>query len=77
MKDYKNGKCKSYDWLRANDFIKKKKKGNKTKDQLLVGGKSYVKNDRTYTVKSISGDSAMINVSGYDSLIKAKYLKEV
>lgn len=77
VKDYKNGKCKSYDWLKANDFIECDKKGNKTKDQLLTGGKSYVKNDRTYTVKSISGDSAMINVSGYDSLIKAKYLKEV
>lgn len=77
VKDYKNGKAKSYDWLKANDFIECDKKGNKTKDQLLVGGKSYVKNDRTYTVKSISGDSAMINVSGYDSLIKAKYLKEV
>lgn len=77
VKDYKNGKCKNYDWLKANDFIECDKKGNKTKDQLLVGGKSYVKNDRTYTVKSITGDSAMINVSGYDSLIKAKYLKEV
>lgn len=77
VKDYKNGKAKSYDWLRANDFIECDKKGNKTKDQMLVGGKSYVKNDRTYTVKSISGDSAMINVSGYDSLIKAKFLKEV
>lgn len=77
VKDYKNGRSKSYDWLKANDFIECDKKGNKTKDQLLVGGKSYVKNDRTYTVKSIAGDSAMINVSGYDSLIKAKYLKEV
>lgn len=77
VKDYKNGKAKSYDWLKANDFIECDKKGNKTKDQMLTGGKSYVKNDRTYTVKSISGDSAIINVSGYDSLIKAKYLKEV
>ena len=77
VKDYKNGKCKSYDWIKANDFIECDKKGNKTKDQLLVGGKSYVKNSKTYEVKQISGDSAMIHVSGYDSLIKAKYLKEV
>lgn len=77
VKDYKNGKCKSYDWLKANDFIECDKKGNKTKDQLLTGGKSYVKNSKTYEVKQIIGDSAMIHVSGYDSLIKAKYLKEV
>lgn len=77
VKNYKNGKCKSYDWIKANDFIECDKKGNKTKDQILTGGKSYVKNTHTYTVKSISGDSAMIHVSGYDSLIKAKYLKEV
>ena len=77
VKYYKNGKCKSYDWLKANDFIECDKKGNATKDQLLVGGKSYVKNTKTYEVKQIIGDSAMIHVSGYDSLIKAKYLKEV
>lgn len=77
VKNYKNGKCKSYDWLKANDFTECDKKGNKTKDQLLVGGKSYVKNTKTYEVKQIIGDSAMIHVSGYDSLIKAKYLKEV
>ncbi len=77
VKNYKNGKCKSYDWLKANDFIECDKKGNKTKDQMLVGGKSYVKNSKTYEVKQIIGDSAMIHVSGYDSLIKAKYLREV
>lgn len=77
VKNYKNGKCKSYDWIKANDFTECDKKGNKTKDQILTGGKSYVKNSKTYTVKSISGDSAMLHISGYDSLIKAKYLKEV
>lgn len=77
VKHYKNGKCKSYDWLKANDFIECDKKGNKTKDQILTGGKSYVKNSKTYEVKQIVGDSAMIHVSGYDSLIKAKYLREV
>lgn len=77
LKNYKNGKCKSYDWLKANDFIECDKKGNKTKDQLLTGGKSYVKNSKTYEVKQIIGDSAMINTGSYDSLIKAKYLREV
>lgn len=77
VKHYKNGKCKSYDWLKANDFTECDKKGNKTKDQILTGGKSYVKNSKTYEVKQIIGDSAMIHVSGYDSLIKAKYLREV
>jgi hypothetical protein len=77
VKNYKNGKCKSYDWIRANDFIECDKKGNKTKDQLLTGGKSYVKNSKTYEVKQIIGDSAMINTGSYDSLIKAKYLREV
>lgn len=77
VKNYKNGKAKSYDWIKANDFIECDKKGNKTKDQMLVGGKSYVRNSKTYEVKQIIGDSAMIHVSGYDSLIKAKYLKEV
>lgn len=77
VKNYKNGKAKSYDWIKANDFVECDKKGNKTKDQILTGGKSYVKNSKTYTVKSISGDSAMLHISGYDSLIKAKYLKEV
>lgn len=77
VKNYKNGKCKSYDWIKANDFIECDKKGNKTKDQILTGGKSYVKNSKTYEVKQIIGDSAMIHVSGYDSLIKAKYLREV
>lgn len=76
VKNYKNGKAKSYDWLKANDFIECDKKGNKTKDQILTT-KSYVKNSKTYEVKQIVGDSAMIHVSGYDSLIKAKYLKEV
>ena len=76
VKDYKNGKAKSYDWIKANDFIECDSKGNKTKDQLLTD-KSYVKNDRVYTVKQIDGDSVVIHVSGYDSLIKAKYLKEV
>lgn len=76
VKDYKNGKAKSYDWIKANDFIECDKKGNKTKDQIL-NDKSYVKNTHVYTVKSISGDSVMIHVSGYDSLIKAKYLREV
>ena len=77
VKSYKNGKAKSYDWLKANDFIECDKKGNKTKDQSLTGGKSYVKNSKTYEVKQIIGDSALIHVSGYDSLIKAKYLREV
>lgn len=77
VKNYKNGKCKSYDWIRANDFIECDKKGNKTKDQLLTGGKSYVKNSKTYEVKQIIGDSVMINTGSYDSLIKAKYLREV
>lgn len=77
VKNYKNGKCKSYDWIKANDFTECDKKGNKTKDQILTGGKSYVKNSKTYEVKGISGDSAMLHISGYDSLIKAKYLKEV
>ena len=77
VKSYKNGKCKSYDWIKANHFVECDKKGNTTKDQILTGGKSYVKNTHTYTVKSISGDSVMLNISNYDSLIKAKYLKEV
>jgi hypothetical protein len=44
---------------------------------LLVGGKSYVRNSKTYIVTGIIGDSAVLNISGHDSLIKAKYLKEV
>lgn len=76
VKDYKNGKAKSYDWLKANEFIECDSKGNKTKDQILKVG-SYVKNSHVYTVKQIDGDSVVIHVSGYDSLIKAKYLKEV
>jgi len=76
-KNYKNGKAKSYDWIKAKDFVECDKKGNTTKDQLLKGGKSYVKNSHTYTVKSIQGDSAMITINKHDSLIKAKYLKEV
>ena len=75
-KDYKIGKAKSYDWIKANDFIECDSKGNKTKDQILTTN-SYVKNDRIYEVKQIDGDSVVIHVSGYDSLIKAKYLKEV
>lgn len=77
VKNYKNGKCKSYDWIKANEFTECDKKGNKTKDQILKGGKSYVRNSKTYEVKQIIGDSAMLHISGYDSLIKAKYLKEV
>ena len=77
VKSYKNGKAKSYDWIKANHFVECDKKGNPTKDQILTGGKSYVKNSKTYEVKQIIGDSAMIHVSGYDSLIKAKYLREV
>ena len=77
IKDYKNGKAKSYDWIKANQFVECDKKGNNTKDQLLTGGKSYVKNSHVYTVKSIHGSSVMLNISNYDSLIEAKYLKEV
>lgn len=77
LKNYKNGNAKSYDWIKANHFLECDKKGNKTKDQLLVGGKSYVKNNHTYEVKKIVGDSVILHISDYDSLIKAKYLKEV
>ena len=77
VKNYKNGKCKSYDWIKANQFIECDKKGNPTKDQILTGGKSYVRNTHTYVVKDIVGDSVILHISGYDSLIKAKYLREV
>ena len=76
VKAYKT-KAKPYDWIKANDFIECDKKGNKTKDQILTGGKSYVRNSKTYVVTGIVGDSAVLNISGHDSLIKAKYLKEV
>ena len=77
--DYYNEKVKSYHWLPAKDFTECDSKGNATLDQVLTGGKSYVKNDNIYTVKEIDipTNSAKLTINGRDVWVFSKYLLEV
>lgn len=77
--DYYNEKCKSYHWLPTEPFTECDVNGNPTKDQVLGGGLSYVKNDNVYTVQDIDipTNSAKLNINGRYVWVFSKYLKEV
>ena len=77
--DYYNEKCKSYHWLPTEPFTECDVNGNTTKDQVLGGGLSYVKNDNIYTVQDIDvpTNSAKLNINGRDVWVFSKYLYEV
>ena len=77
--DYYNENVKSYHWLPTGDFTECDRIGNITKDQVLTGGKSYVKNDNIYTVKEIDipTNSAKLTINGRDVWVFSKYLLEV
>ena len=76
---YKNNKVKPHHWIPSAPFIEVDKNGKRTKDQVLQGGKSYVKNDNVYTVKDIDipSNSAKLNINGRDVWVFSKYLYEV
>lgn len=77
--DYKNENVKDYHWLSTIDFDEVDKNGNKTSDQILQGGISYVKNDNTYEVLAVDKktDSAKICINSHNSWVFCKYLDEV
>lgn len=77
--DYYNERVKDYHWLPCGDFDECDESGNKTKDQVLSGGNSYVKNDHVYTVLDIDipTQSAKLNINGRDVWVFSKYLYEV
>jgi len=79
LNDYKKNKVKSHHWIPSTPFIEVDKNGNKTKDQVVQGGKSYVKNDNVYTIKDIDipTNSAKLNINGRDVWVFSKYLYEV
>ena len=76
---YKNEKVKNYHWLPAGPFVECDKNGNATKDQVLSGGNSYVKNDNIYNVEDIDipTNSAKLNINGKIVWVFSKYLYEV
>lgn len=69
----------SYHWLPSVSFTEVDKNGNVTKDQVLGGGLSYVKNDNIYTVEDIDvpTNSAKLNINGRNVWVFSKYLREV
>ncbi len=77
--DYYNEKVKSYHWLPCQPFTECDVNGNLTKDQMLSGGNSYVKNDNIYTVEDIDvkSNSAKLNISGRSVWVFSKYLYEI
>jgi len=76
---YKSNRVKSFHWIPAGPFKEVYNNGALTKDQMLSGGNSYVKNDNVYTVKDIDipTNSAKININGRDVWVFSKYLYEV
>lgn len=79
LNDYKNEKVKDYHWLPTGPFTECDNKGTATKDQVLTGGKSYVKNDNVYTVQDIDipTNSAKLNINGRDVWVFSTFLYEV
>jgi len=79
LASYKNEKVKSYHWIPTNDFDECDSSGNKTSDQVLTGGSSYVKNDNTYIVQDIDipTNSAKLNINGRNVWVYSTYLYEV
>lgn len=79
LNDYKNEKVKSYHWLPGQPFIECDKNGNETKDQMLQGGVSYVKNNNIYRVENIDipTQSVELIMNGRSVWVFSKYLYEV
>lgn len=77
--DYKNEKVKDYHWIPTEPFIECDKNGNKTSDQVLTGGSSYVKNDTIYTVEDIdvASNSAKLTINNHNVWVFSNYLTEV
>lgn len=77
--NYKSNRVKNYHWISAGPFTECYNNGIATKDQVLSGGNSYVRNDNVYTVKDIDipTNSAKINIDGRDVWVFSKYLYEV
>lgn len=79
LNDYRNEKVKSYHWLPGQPFIECDQNGNPTKDQMLQGGISYVKNDTIYRVENIDipTQSVELIINGRSVWVFSKYLYEV
>ena len=77
--DYQTERCKDYHWLPTGPFTECDSNGNATKDQVLKGGSSYVKNDNIYTVEEIDipTNSAKLNINGRNVWVYSTYLYEV
>lgn len=77
--NYYHERCNDYHWLPTEPFIECDVNGNPTKDQVLSGGNSYVKNDTIYNVEDIDipTNSAKLNINGRSVWVYSKYLYEV
>lgn len=77
--NYQANKVKEYHWIPTNDFVECDGNGNPTRDQVLTGGSSYVKNDKVYNVEEIDipSNSARLKVNGKNVWIKSACLYEV
>lgn len=78
--EYYKHQCKEFHWIPLGDFDECNADGSKKGcDNVVIGGKSYVKNDHIYTVKDIDvpTNSAKINVNGKDIWVFSTYLYEV
>ena len=76
---YYSEKVDAYHWLPTAPFVECDKNGNATKDQILSGGNSYVKNDNIYIVQDIdiNTNSAKLNIDGRDVWVFSTFLYEV
>ena len=78
--DYYKHNCKEYHWLQLGDFDECNADGSTNGcDNIVYGGKSYVKNNHVYNVLDIDvpTNSAKININGKDVWVFSTYLYEV
>ena len=77
---YYANKCKEYHWIPLNDWTEVSVSGSTAgQDNVITGGVSYVKNDKTYTVQEIDipSNSARLTLNGHNVWIFSTFLREV
>lgn len=77
---YYANKCKEHHWIPLNDWTEVSVSGNTAgQDNVITGGVSYVKNDKTYTVQEIDipSNSARLTLNGHNVWIFSTFLREV
>lgn len=77
---YYANKCKEHHWIPLNDWTEVSVSGNPAgQDNVITGGVSYIKNDKTYTVQEIDipSNSARLTLNGHNVWIFSTFLREV